>query len=144
MDVDADTDLASSAEFQAFGTERILLVDDEELIRNWGSEVLGKAGYTVLSAANGEAALEIHQGDPGAIDLVILDLVMPGMGGKQCLEKLLRIDPEVKVLITSGYLIDQQTMGLLEQRARGIVKKPFKVSELIRAVRGVLDKDWLV
>lgn len=144
MDVDADVDLASSAEFQAFGTERVLLVDDEELIRNWGSEVLGKAGYTVLVAANGEAALEIYQGDQGAVDLVILDLVMPGMGGKQCLEKMLKTDPKAKVLITSGYLIDQQTMAFLERRARGIVKKPFKVSELLRAVRGVLDKNWLM
>lgn len=141
LDVAADSDLAISAEFQAFGSETILLVDDEELIRNWGSEVLGDAGYTVLGAANGEAALRIYQEDRGIIDLVILDLVMPGMGGKQCLENLLKIDPEAKVLITSGYLIDQQTMEFLEQRAIGIVKKPFNVSELLRAVRGVLDKE---
>jgi DNA-binding NarL/FixJ family response regulator len=66
---------------------------------------------------------------------------MPGMGGKQCLEELLKMDPEVRVLIASGYLMDQHTKAFLEQRAKGAVKKPFKVSDLLCAVRGVLDKD---
>lgn len=84
------------------GSETILLVDDEEPIRNLGEQIFTKYGYTVLKVSDGEGALKIYQEKKEKIDLVILDLIMPGMGGKKCLEGLLQINPEVKVGLRAG------------------------------------------
>jgi two-component system, cell cycle sensor histidine kinase and response regulator CckA len=85
------------------GCETILLVDDEELIRYRGSTILSKSGYKVVAASNGKEALDVYEQRGGVIALVVLDLVMPEMGGKQCLEGLLRLDPAVKAVIASSY-----------------------------------------
>lgn len=140
MDLQVDADMAASGEFPVLGTETVLLVDDEELIRNFATEVLSNAGYTVRTARDGAEAVEIFKESAKDIDLVVLDLLMPKMGGSQCLDELLQIDPEAKVLISSGYLIDQHTTMALKRKAKGIVKKPLKVSELLRAVRSILDE----
>ena len=89
----------------SFGTETILLVDDEKSIRDLGKEVLTSVGYKVLTASTGREALDMYTKARDEISLVILDLIMPEMGGKQCLEELLKIDPGVKVLISSGFLL---------------------------------------
>ena len=85
------------------GNETILLVDDEAPIRSLGIRLLGKGGYTVLTAPDGQAAIEMYERHGSEISLVILDLLMPEMGGKQCLERLLKIDPKLKVIIATGY-----------------------------------------
>ncbi len=87
------------------GEETILLVDDEELIRHLGKRILTEAGYTVLTAKHGRHALEIFSQHPKDISLVILDISMPEMGGKECCEALLRIDPSLKVVMASGYAL---------------------------------------
>lgn len=130
----------TTAEFPAFGTETVLLVDDEELIRNFGVDLLSSAGYEVLTANDGQHAVDIYLRERDRISLVILDLVMPKMGGKQCLEKLLDINPNLKILIASGFLMDEETRDVLSAKARGIVKKPFKAKDLLKHVRSVLDK----
>ena len=89
----------------SFGTETILLVDDEKSIRDLGKEVLTSVGYKVLTASTGREALDMYTKAQEEISLVILDLIMPEMGGKQCLEELLKIDPAVKILIASGYSV---------------------------------------
>jgi PAS domain S-box-containing protein len=122
------------------GNETILLVDDEEFIRELGTDVLGRAGYQVLTAADGEIGLELYRQKPGRIDLVILDLIMPGMGGSKCLEELLKIDPKAKVLIASGYSPDGPTKGELETGAKGFVSKPYDTGRLLELVRKILDK----
>jgi two-component system, cell cycle sensor histidine kinase and response regulator CckA len=122
------------------GTETILFVDDEELIREGASKLLSLAGYTVLTAANGKEALELYRTAESTISLVILDLVMPEMSGKQCLEYLIEMDPQVRVLLTSGFASDEQTTEALEAGARGFVNKPFKVGELLQTVRKFLDR----
>ena len=78
--------------------------------------------------------------EPGRIDLVILDLIMPGMGGSKCLEELLKIDPKAKVLIASGYSPDGPTKGELETGAEGFVSKPYDTGRLLDLVRKILDK----
>ena len=88
------------------GNETILLVDDEDLIRELAQEFLTETGYTVLTADDGKKALEVYQQNAARVDLVILDLVMPHMGGRQCLEKLLEMNPQLKILISSGSAID--------------------------------------
>lgn len=123
------------------GTETILVVDDEELIRDFAERVLQHAGYSVLTATNGREALEVYTRAPGMIDMVLLDLVMPEMGGRQCLEELLHMNPQVKVLIGSGYWGNDHGKDRIEAAAAGFVEKPYKSKELLKTVREVLDSD---
>ena len=122
------------------GSETILLVDDEELLRELGEEMLTRFGYTVLKAPDGESALELYREKKGVISLTILDLIMPGMGGKKCLEELLRMDPEAKVVIASGYSINGHTRNAIEAGAKGFIGKPYNVNQVLRMVRDVLDR----
>ena len=121
------------------GSETILLVDDEELIRDLGSRMLGKAGYTVLTAVNGKEALEIYRSKHSDISLVLLDLIMPRMGGKQCLEELLQINPNVKVIIASGISPDALTKDTAAAGVPSFVSKPYEVRQLLGAIREILD-----
>jgi two-component system, cell cycle sensor histidine kinase and response regulator CckA len=123
------------------GTERILLVDDDEFVRDLGKSILEHSGYTVLTAAKGKEALNLYKKERGNISLVILDLIMPEMGGKECLKGLLKIDPRVKVLIASGYAAEGQTKDTIETGARGFVGKPYNMRQMLQAVREVLDSD---
>lgn len=122
------------------GTERILLVDDEESIRDFASRVFLKYGYAVSTASSGEEALEIYAVAPNGIDLVILDIGMPGMGGHKCLRELIKINPTIKVVITSGYSVDGQMKETLEAGARSFVPKPYQLNKLLGTVRKVLDQ----
>ena len=116
-------------------------MDDEELIRDLGKRILELSGYTVLTASNGKEALDLYKSERGRISLVILDLIMPEMGGKQCLEGLLKIDPKARVLIASGFAASGQTKEAIEAGARGSAVKPYNMKELLQAVREVLDSD---
>ncbi len=122
------------------GTETILLVDDEELLRDIGKEILEDFGYAVLTAPDGETALELYKNRKGDISLIILDLMMPGMGGKQCLEQILAMAPEAKVVIASGYSVNGPTKAALEVGARGFIKKPFELKQMLKVVREVLEQ----
>ena len=134
-------DVAESvAEMPAFGTETLLLVDDEASVRGLGQRILTKSGYTVLIAANGEEALTLYTQKKKQVSLVILDLIMPSMGGKDCLHELLKIDPAVKVLIASGYAADETTRECVRLGAKGFVAKPFRLKDLLRQVRKTLDE----
>jgi two-component system cell cycle sensor histidine kinase/response regulator CckA len=93
----------------------------------------------VLSAPDGRAALDTYEQRGANISLVILDLMMPEMGGKQCLERLVEMDPRARVIISSGYSMDEQTKEVVESGARGFVRKPFQLEQMLRAVREVLD-----
>ncbi len=121
------------------GTETISLVDDEDFIRGLGEQMLTKFGYRILTTADGETALKLYGSRAGEIDLVILDLIMPGMGGVKCLERLLEMNPEISVLIASGYPSDRSTKHSIEAGAKGFVAKPFNLQQLLEAVRMALD-----
>jgi CheY-like chemotaxis protein len=123
------------------GTETILLVDDEEFVRDLGKRLLSKAGYTVLTAATGNEALEVYGAERGRISLVILDLIMPEMGGKQCLEGLLKIDPGTRVLIASGYSADAAIKEALAGLVKGFVSKPYDMRQILQLVRAALDNN---
>jgi len=129
-----------TAVMPAFGTETILLVDDEALVRDLGQRILSKAGYTVLTAANGIEALDLFPSKGKQIDLVILDLIMPEMGGEACLKEILKIDSGAKILVASGYSADASKRGPLELGAKGLVSKPFRLKDLLGQVRKVLDE----
>ncbi|MDR3605452.1 MAG: response regulator, partial [Syntrophaceae bacterium] len=123
------------------GTETVLLVDDEDLLRELGARILNQYGYHVITASNGKEALEIYQSHGGSISLVILDLIMPEMDGRQCIAEILRIDPNVKVVIASGYSEGEPTSRATEGGAKGFVQKPYNVRQLLQTVREILDKD---
>jgi CheY-like chemotaxis protein len=119
--------------------ETILLVDDEESIRELGEEVLSRFGYRVLTAPDGESALELYQKEPKEVDLIILDFIMPGMGGDKCLRGLLKLNPEAKVLMASGYSVNEAAKEAIEAGAKGFVAKPYQVREMLDVVREVLE-----
>ncbi len=122
------------------GSETILLVDDEDFIRDLGSRILGKAGYKVITASNGKEAVEVYQVQGDEISLIVLDLIMPEMGGKQCLEEILKIDPSGKVIIASGFSANGPTKDALEAGAKGFVSKPYDIRQLLEVIREVLNQ----
>jgi two-component system, cell cycle sensor histidine kinase and response regulator CckA len=125
--------------FPLGGSETILLVDDEQLVRDLGARILSKAGYEVIQASNGKEALDIYKARGQEISLVILDLIMPEMAGRQCLEGLLNINPAVKVVIASGYSADGRTRELLNSMGKEFIRKPYDIREVLEVVRSVLD-----
>jgi PAS domain S-box-containing protein len=124
------------------GTETLLLVDDDESIREMIGQILSQAGYTVMTARDGEGALDLYKQEGRKISLVILNLEMPKMGGQKCLEKLLKLNPGVKVLIETGVShTDEQTKLAIDSGARGSIHKPHDEKKMLRVVREILDKD---
>lgn len=130
---------ASKAAEALGGNETILLVDDEDTICTYGKRYLEKEGYTVLIAPDGENALKIHSQKQTHIDLVLMDLIMPGMGGKKCIQKLLGTDLNLRIVIASGYSPDDNTTQYTDLGARGYLRKPYIGLQLLRMVRKVLD-----
>lgn len=120
------------------GSGRILLVDDEVHVRELGKRILERAGYEVILASDGKEALEIYGREHTSIDLVVLDLIMPQMSGEKCLEKICKINPDVKVVVSSGHAPEAQEKLLLEARAKGFVNKPYEVKQLLRVVADIL------
>jgi two-component system, cell cycle sensor histidine kinase and response regulator CckA len=121
-------------------TETILLVEDEELVRDVTKRILKRAGYKVLTAINGKEALNLYANKRDKISLVILDLIMPEMGGKECLEKLREIDPDAKILIISGYCTTEIEREITESGAAGFILKPYDFKQMLTKVREVLAK----
>jgi two-component system, cell cycle sensor histidine kinase and response regulator CckA len=137
---EAETGVEKPEEALAFGTETVLLADDEEFVRELGARILTKHGYTALQAEDGKKALDLFKKKRSQISLVILDLIMPEMSGAECLKELLKIDPNVRVLIASGYSADTSLKEAIQTGAKGFVSKPFRVKELLRDVRNILDE----
>jgi len=130
----------SESRMAAGGTETILLVDDEEMILGVGKTLLEKIGYRVLTAAGGRQAIDACEADPAKIDMVVLDMVMPDMGGGNTYDRLKQIDPDIKVLLSSGYSIDGQATEILNRGCNGFIQKPFNLKALSRKVREILDQ----
>jgi len=117
--------------------EMILLVEDQENLREAGCEMLTALNYRVLTAANGDEALETLQGI--TVDLVITDVVMPKMGGKALMRQLMQMFPDLPTLAVTGYTMDQEMRNLMEANCVGVLHKPFDASALAQSVRQALD-----
>ena len=117
------------------GEGTVLVVDDEEMIVDVGASILKKIGYQVLVARSGKEAIDIYQNNDTLIDIVLLDMIMPGMGGKETFEKLKEINPSVKVLLSSGYSINAQATELLKCGCLGFLQKPFSMAALSRKLK---------
>ena len=122
------------------GKEHILLIDDEEIILDVGQRMLAKLGYEVIIASDGTSALEIFSRNKAGIDLIILDMVMPKMGGGEVFDRLKKIDSQVKVLLASGYSINGQANSILARGCNGFIQKPFNLQSLSQNIRAILDQ----
>jgi len=121
------------------GTGLILLVDDEDMILEVGEEILQELGYTVLTARDGESALKLYKKNIETIDLVILDLIMPDMSGSDAFDKLKDVNPDIKILLASGYSINGQATQLIEKGCDGFIQKPFNMKALSEKIGEVLS-----
>ena len=123
------------------GSETILVVDDDPSILELVEEMLGRYGYKTIVARSGEAALAMYRDEKDRIDLIILDLNMPGMGGHKCLEELVKRYPKVKILISSGYSPNGTVRQTLKSGARGYLGKPYQISDMLNKIRELLDAE---
>ncbi len=123
------------------GHETVLLVDDEEMIIDVGKRMLEKLGYETLTAINGSRAVEIYKTREKDIDVVILDMVMPKISGGETFDKLKQINPDIKVILCSGYSIDGQASEILKRGCKAFIQKPFNLKTLSQHIRAVLNDD---
>ncbi len=124
----------------ARGHETILLIDDEPPLLETGCDLLSFLGYDVLTAQSGEDALAVIEREKDRISLVILDLMMPGMGGEKCLAEILKILPTMKVIIASGYTANVKPQELImEGGAAAFLHKPYRFDDLSRKIREIID-----
>jgi len=119
--------------------ERILVVDDEPLLLEMVGDLLNRFGYVPIAAESGERAIEILKAETGLIDLVILDLSMPGMGGYRCLKEMLGMKPDLKVIIASGYSANRKVRETLDSGAAGFIAKPYHYNDMLKKIREFLD-----
>jgi DNA-binding NtrC family response regulator len=117
----------------------VLLVDDEEIVIGVGRQMLEKLGFSVLTAKSVEEALNIYQKNQNNINLVILDMIMPGIGAADAYEKLQNINPAIKVLLSSGYGADQQAKEILKRGCNGFIQKPFNLQGLSDKIGEILN-----
>ncbi len=120
--------------------ETILLVDDEKSVLDLTCDMLGRHGYAAITAGSGEAAIDIYKKKRDQIDLVFLDVGMPGMDGHKCFKELLRINPKIKVIVVTGYPAGGKVKETLAVGAAGYIGKPYRSADMVKKAREVLDK----
>lgn len=123
------------------GQGTILLVDDERMIRHVTRDILEWLGYDVFTAANTDEAIAIYREHGHSINLVLLDLIMPGLGGRATFELLKSMNPQIKVILASGCGLNNSAQDLMERGIKGFLPKPFKIDELSRKIHEVLKKE---
>lgn len=121
------------------GHETILVVDDQETVWDFLIEALQNLGYSVILAENGLDAIEICRENPGQIDLVLLDMIMPKLGGHSTFYQLRALDPKIKILLASGYVAPSAVNDLLANGAVGFLQKPHRIKTLAVELRRILD-----
>jgi CheY-like chemotaxis protein len=127
-------------DLEAKGTETILVVDDEELVRNLVKSLLESHGYKVLQAASGDAALDLISRYPHPLHLILTDVVMPGMNGRELADRLALLRPDLKILYMSANPRDILAQGNEPGSSPAYLQKPFTVEALLMRVRSLLDQ----
>jgi signal transduction histidine kinase len=122
------------------GRETILVVEDEEMLRTLVREVLTRSGYTVLEAADGQDGVNVFTAHKENIDLVVLDIGLPKLSGEEVFARIRALDPAARVVFSTGYVREQKTKELLQLGARGVVHKPYTITNLLKTTREVLDR----
>lgn len=123
------------------GSETILVVDDETMITDVAEAMLKKLGYRVIAVNDGEAAIETMKCRGDEIDLVLLDMIMPGIDDGKTFHRIREVQPSVPVILSSGYSINGQAARIMESGCNGFIQKPFNLSELAKRIRAVLDHE---
>ena len=121
------------------GSETILLVDDENIIIDVGQAMLRKLGYRVVISKSGLEAIEKIKDFGNEIDLVIIDLIMPGMDGGKTFDRIREIHPQMPVLLSSGYAINRQATEILQRGCNGFIQKPFNIAELSYKIGNIVE-----
>lgn len=122
-------------------TGTVLLVEDEEIIFDIAKELLEVLGHEVLTARDGKEAVEIYKKKGDKIALVLLDIIMPNMGGGETYDRIKEINPRARVLLSSGYSIDGEAREILKRGCDGFIQKPYTIKELSKKIREILDKE---
>ncbi len=126
------------------GDETVLLVDDEQFVAEAGKQFLLKLGYNVILARSGDTCIDIYKKNRNNISVVILDMIMPTMGGAETYDKLKTIDPDVKVLLTSGYSPIGMAADIMARGCNGFIQKPIRMEELSRKLREIIDTGSII
>lgn len=119
------------------GIGTILLVDDEEIVLEVGQELLRAIGYQVLTARDGEEAIQVHRQYGDNIGVVLLDMVIPNMAGGEAYDRMREINPEIRVLLSSGFGVDGEASEILERGCDGFIQKPFTIKQLSEKLREI-------
>ena len=122
------------------GSETVLFVDDEDMITEVAEDLLNLLGYKTLIARSGKETIEIYEGNAKQISMVILDMIMPDMSGGEVYDRLKKINPKVKVLLSSGYSTDGRVNEILDRGCNGFIQKPYNMKELSQKLREILDE----
>jgi PAS domain S-box-containing protein len=131
---------ATAAASSPGASRTVLAVDDESTVLALARDILEMNGYRVLTARNGEEAVRVYGDNRGAIDLVLLDLTMPVMGGRECLKRILGLDPGARVVVSSGFSAESTVGEVLQEGALDFVSKPYDIDVLARVVRQALER----
>jgi len=123
------------------GSETILLVDDEDMILDTEKQMLEILGYNVLTGGSGKEAIEIYKKNQRQIHMAILDMIMPDMGGGAVYDEMKKMNPDVKVLLSSGYSIEGEATEILARGCNGFIQKPFTINKLSHEIREILDNN---
>ena len=118
--------------------ETVLLIDDDEMVVDVGELILNNSGYDVVIAKSGKEAIDVYKENHNRVDMVILDMILPDMGGGDTYDRLKEINPGIKVLLASGYDIDYQGSDIMERGCDGFIQKPYNMNELLEKIRGIL------
>lgn len=130
-----------SIELDDAGPKTVLLVDDEDVILNVGSEILQELGYRVITARSGKEALKIYSAKKDQIDIVVLDMIMPDMSGGETYDSIKALKLDVKVLLSSGYSIMGEASAILNRGCQGFIQKPFTMKSFSEKLKEILDKE---
>ncbi len=121
------------------GKETILIVDDEEIVMDVTRELVELMGYRVLTAASGREGVDLYRGMGKEIGLVILDMIMPGMGGSEVFDRIREMNPEARILLSTGFSLSDQAQEIMDKGCNGFIQKPFQPGELSLKIRQILD-----
>lgn len=121
------------------GSETILIVDDEPIVLTVSKEILESLGYTVHGINSGEKAINFYKEMKDTIDLIILDMIMPGLSGSEAFDRIRKFDPSAKILLSSGYSLNGQAKKILAKGCHGFIQKPFDIAQISRKIREILE-----
>ena len=120
------------------GNPMILVVDDEEMVRSIATQMLEKLGYTVVAAASGAEAVDIFEQNSEDFDLVILDMVMPGLDGAKVFDKMKALDASTKFILSSGYSRDSKASEIMDRGCDAFIQKPFRLQEMSDLIKSLI------